>query len=636
MMTPLHNTRLLGAFAFFSLAAPLVGQEDSPFPFSTGKEHWSADSRGTLSAQDWPVEKALALTITFQEPEKKEPATDAEPEPEKPQSPAKKAAPKGSAKDEPKQLKFDSDRNFTMLISEEAGTGGGPRPIGMVQRGVKFDQERRAIRVVDIISSNLEDEREFSVSYRHQWTLGGVGQLAMPKPLRSSAEDKDAIGVMMMGRDSPNLPLLMTFYGTPRAGWKREQTHDKQHLSWRYQGRIPARGRVVLLHWIALREDASAETLEKTRASLIHKDGQPLDPSLNEALLSELINFPVSPQDDKAMPSVVTAKADLFLLKAYCETMKLPVVRAEDLLMLEAGIMLKGRLIAEEVVLTKNGEKRPLKLEQIAAIRGGGGTGRSHQIYFRNGTLATGEVSWKTAGFENGALGTIKLTPDSLDSVVLATTSDDGFQDVAPAGLLLEAAGGDLTVLPALPAKMARFRWAGGELIVPWTEVAALQQLPPPSLEHQVLLKDGTRLTAWMDPSASGLSQGTCHLFAQSWTDLANLAQGRKLDLKVEGSSLETSDSCLLSGRPGFEVLNLQTSAAPIELPIVKIRSISRIKKAEEGPPMLEVTTSAGAQFRGRSIEPTLLWKHASGTVLRLPWSLVHSIQLNEPAASAP
>lgn len=636
MMIPLYNMRLLGTCAFLGLATTLPGQEDNPFPFSTGKERWAADPSGTLSGQDWPVEKALALTITFQDPPEKPPSLDASrPAPKKADA-TLPAADEATAKGAPKELKFDSDRNFTMLITQEGEGGGGVSAVGTVQRGVKFDAERRAIRVVDVISSILQEEREFSIAYRHQWTLGGVGQLALPRPIRTEQDDKSPIGMMMMGKDSPNLPIMLTFYGTPRAGWKREQTHDKQQLQWRYRGRIPPGGRVVLLHWIALTEDVSSETLERIRSSLIHPDGQPLDPSLNEALVSELINFPVAPWDGKTMPDLVTARADLFLLKAYCESLKLPVVRAEDLLMLEAGIMLKGRLIAEDVALTKNGQTRPLKLEQIAAIRGGGGTGRSHQIYFRDGTLATGEVKWKTAGFENGALGTIKLTPDSLDSLVLATTSGDGFQEVAPAGLLLEAEGGDLTVLPALPAKMARFRWAGGEIIVPWTEVAALQQLPPPSLEHLVLLKDGTRLTAWMDPAASGLSQGTCHLFAQSWADLASLAQGRKVDLKVEGSSLETSDSSLLSGKPGFEVLNLQTSAAPIDLPIAKIRSISRIKKAEEGPPMLEVTTSAGAQFRGRSIEPTLLWKHGGGTVLRLPWSLVHSILLNEPAASAP
>lgn len=591
----------LSLLACFVTQARVTAQES----YSTGAETWAIDSSGTLSSNDWPIQGALQLSLSaaVDEGKPKEAGGTAE----------KAAAPLP-------ELQYGSDREVTMLgvIEGKSGT----KVTNMEKRSVRFDADRRAIRILDVISSNDSNDQKITISYTTRWRPEIVPKLAKPRPFTVGAATASSGALVAVTGDS-KLPVLMFIFGAQAKGWTRTVSATPDTLRWEYTGTLAARQRVVLLHWLALTDDAKTATLKTIRESLI-QDGMPVDASLNAQVQKELANFPMEIEAGTAKSELAASGLELPFVKALCANLKIERTPDQDHVVLSGGPILKGDFSAGEMRLKTHAENRTLLLEDIAAIQGGAGMGRRARVYLRDGTVAGGVLTWKEAAFKDASLGTMKLSPESLDTLILRSSS----RDHEPAGFAALWVGqdGDVHGLPSLPSGMAPLRWAGGELQVPWSQITTLRQRPLPEIGQEIALKDGSRLHAWFSPSAGGSPLSSCSAYATTWNDLMAVLGGGEAPLQVVDSArLQTTDASSLTGAWGQAHLTLATDTGAIELPVSEIQRVTVTARLDDGSSLLEVATSRGATLRGGATTDGLAWKRGD-QVLTVPWPLISEI----------
>ncbi len=575
------------------MAVPGMADES----LSTGDMTWTVDSRGELKTRDWPLVSALSLGIEW----KKSDAQKTGPDSPKPALP---------------ELRYGSDRSVTMLGMDHERKNLAQT----IQRSVRFDQERRAVRVLDMITSATDEPQDLILRYQIRWQPTVVPKLTKPRFVSSQADTKTPIGALVATPDS-KVPALLLLFGNDAKGWKRKFTDDQDLLGWAYTGVLPARGRVVMLHWLTFTSDVNLAAVSKLMETLI-SGGLPMDDSLSDEVMKELANYPVPV---KATPTPTPAadgsRATLDWVKAFAEASHIERSDDADHLVITTETVVKGSFSASKVRLENNGQTRELLLTEIAAIRGGPSKSR---VFLRDGTVSTGKLSWESATFQSETLGKLTLKPESLDQLVLRTSTADGVMPFKPAAWICDDAGGQVMAWKSFPSKPLQVTWAGGHLTLNWEEILSIHQLPPPALEHELRLKDGSRLHGWIDLTESGLPTSDCAALAGTPGALLALMEGKAADTKISGQTLMLADGSVLAGNPAASVLRWISKEGEIQ---TKRTDLMQIKRSAATDALLyELETSTGTHLSGQPAEPALDWKHGSRTI-SVPWRLITELK---------
>jgi hypothetical protein len=574
------------------MAAPGMADE----ALSTGDMTWTVDSRGELRTGDWPLVSALSLGIEWKK------------------SDAKKAGP-DSPKPALPELRFGSDRSATMLGMDHERKNLAQT----IQRSVRFDQERHAVRVLDIITSAMDEPQDLILRYQIRWQPTVVPKLTKPRFV-SSQTTKAPIGALVATPDS-KVPALFLLFGNDAKGWKRKFTDDQDLLSWAYTGVLPARGRVVMLHWLTFTSDVNLAAVSKLIKTLI-SGGLPMDDSLSDEVMKELANYPIPENATPTQsPAADGSRATLAWVKAFAEASHIERSDDVDHLVIATGTVVKGSFSASKVRLENNGGMHELPLTEIAAIRGGPSQSR---VFLRDGTVSTGKLSWESATFQSETLGKLTLKPESLDQLVLRTSTADGAMPFKPAAWICDDAGGQVMAWKSFPSKPLQATWAGGHLTLNWEEILSIHQLPPPALEHELNLKDGSRLHGWIDLTESGLPTPDCAALAGTPGALLALLEGKAAETKISGQTLTLADGSVLAGNPAASVLRWITKDGEIQ---TKSTDLVQIKRSATTDALLyELETSTGTRLSGQPAEPALDWKHGSRTI-SVPWRLITELK---------
>ena len=574
------------------MAAPGMADE----ALSTGDMTWTVDSRGELRTGDWPLVSALSLGIEWKK------------------SDAKKAGP-DSPKPALPELRFGSDRSATMLGMDHERKNLAQT----IQRSVRFDQERHAVRVLDIITSAMDEPQDLILRYQIRWQPTVVPKLTKPRFV-SSQTTKAPIGALVATPDS-KVPALFLLFGNDAKGWKRKFTDDQDLLSWAYTGVLPARGRVVMLHWLTFTSDVNLAAVSKLIKTLI-SGGLPMDDSLSDEVMKELANYPIPENATPTQsPAADGSRATLAWVKAFAEASHIERSDDVDHLVIATGTVVKGSFSASKVRLENSGGMHELPLTEIAAIRGGPSQSR---VFLRDGTVSTGKLSWESATFQSETLGKLTLKPESLDQLVLRTSTADGAMPFKPAAWICDDAGGQVMAWKSFPSKPLQATWAGGHLTLNWEEILSIHQLPPPALEHELNLKDGSRLHGWIDLTESGLPTPDCAALAGTPGALLALLEGKAAETKISGQTLTLADGSVLAGNPAASVLRWITKDGEIQ---TKSTDLVQIKRSATTDALLyELETSTGTRLSGQPAEPALDWKHGSRTI-SVPWRLITELK---------
>ena len=563
---------------------------------STGDMTWTVDSHGELKTRDWPLVSALSLGIEWKK------------------SDAKKAGP-DSPKPALPELRYGSDRSATMLGMDHERKNLAQT----IQRSVRFDQERHAVRVLDIITSAMDEPQDLILRYQIRWQPTVVPKLTKPRFV-SSQTTKAPIGALVATPDS-KVPALFLLFGNDAKGWKRKFTDDQDLLSWAYTGVLPARGRVVMLHWLTFTSDVNLVAVSKLIKTLV-SGGLPMDDSLSDEVMKELANYPIPENATPTPPPAADgSRATLAWVKAFAEASHIERSDDVDHLVIAMGTVVKGSFSASKVRLENNGGMHELPLTEIAAIRGGPSQSR---VFLRDGTVSTGKLSWESATFQSETLGNLTLKPESLDQLVLRTSTADGVMPFKPAAWICDDAGGQVMAWKSFPSKPLQATWAGGHLTLNWEEILSIHQLPPPALEHELNLKDGSRLHGWIDLTESGLPTSDCAALAGTPDALLALLEGKAAETKINGQTLMLADGSVLAGNPAASVLRWITKDGEIQ---TKSTDLVQIKRSNTNDALLyELETSTGTHLSGQPAEPALDWKHGSRTI-SVPWRLITELK---------
>lgn len=581
------------------LMAGLTAHGATEESFSTGDMSWTVDSRGVLKTDSWPLVSALTLGIEGIKSSGKKPdkTTPQKPLPE---------------------LRYGSDRSVTLLGMDNEKK----KLVQTIQRSIRFDQESRAVRVLDIITSASDEPLELLLRYQTRWQPTVVPKLTNPRFVSSPTDTESPIGTLIATQDS-ELPVMFLLFGSDAKSWKRKFTDQQDLLGWTYTGILQPKQRVVLLHWLTFADDVKAATVDKMIGKLM-VGGLPADDSLSEDVVKELANYPIpvlakAPASSK--PGATDGAMPLALVKAFADALHVERAADADHLVLTAGTVVKGGFNATKLKLESKGQMRELPLAQIAAIRG---MPSRSQVYLRDGTVVTGRLSWESATFQSETLGKLDLKPESLDDLVLRTSAADGGIDFKPVAWISDGPEGQIMAWKTFPPKPLQATWAGGGLTLSWENIASIHRLPPPALEHQLTLRDGSRLLAWIDLTESGFPLQDCAALASIPEALLALLADNDAVADIKGASLILADGSALAGSLALPVLRWITKEGEIQLKAADIQQIKR------NPPddalLYEIKTSDDNALSGRSAEPALAWK-LSGQTISVPWRLITELK---------
>lgn len=561
------------------LLAPAQAEE----LFSTGDMSWKVSSEGMISTKDWPLVSVMDLLIQHTKDE------------------VKKAVPKAEETALP-ELRFGSDRSVTLLAMD----ADKKNMTQTIQRSVRFDQARRAIRILDIITSVTDHPQSLHVSYQTHWEPSIVPKLASPRLLANPQTPKTPFAALITPPD-PKKPVMMLLLGAESKDWKRKITQDQDHLTLTYSGTLKAKNRLLLLHWLTFADDVKASTVKKVVESL-SPNGLPADDSLSEEVIKELVNYPI-PLQATERPETTSSAALAFVDALAAEV---PIKREQevDQLVLAAGSVMKGEFKASKLKIGTKGVIRDLTLTEIAAIQGG----LNARVFLRDGTVIKGSLNWESAVFEGDTVGQISIKPETLDRLVLRTNPADGKIDFQPVAWSAEEADGQIEAWKSFPQESLSVTWSGGDLKLPWQDITGLQRLPPPSLEHLTVLKDGSRILVWVEQQAAAVARTPEALFA--------MLSGKAVETKVEAPALTLSDGSILVGTMNESSLRWITKDGELQIQTNSIKSISK----QSGDAAYDLETKTDSTLSGRPADVSLLWNRA-GQTIPVPWRLIRELK---------
>lgn len=576
--------------------------------FSTGNMEWSLDAKGTLQTKDWPLVYALRLQLSVDKQQGKE----------------EREAPKKPAKETPArpELRYGSDRSVTLLCMDAAGKA----VTHMLVRSLRFDAERQAVRVLDIITSTVDQDLYLGVLYDTLWQPDIVPKLARPRIINFSEAKKNVCAVAMAATDA-ELPLFIGLFGEVRKGWKFNLKTSPGELTWKFEGVLKAKQRVALVHWLTFPKDLKKEALDLLRDNFV-VDGMPKDESLSEQVFKELINHPIS--ITKAPPAAPGEATGLSFLEQFCATLQVERSSDADHLLLDGGAMIEGEFKADALSL----EGRDLVVADIAAIQSGKGT-RAVRVFLRDGSVQRGLLTWKAARFESEALGTITLKADQPGQIVMRRAGHDGRLAGKPVAWMADGPLGQVLPVMKWPEQPLRCRWLGGEMALAWSDIRSIRALPTPALEHEVQLTDGSRVRGWLELAGAALPMTECAALAGSPVDLLALLAEKTPELaSIAAASVLIEDGSVIAGEMGAPSLSWQTKDGVVTMKaadVVELRRLPEVDASGLGA-VFEITIHQGGKHMGRPRDAALLWKRGA-EVLRLPWPLIQGIK---PAPNRP
>lgn len=576
--------------------------------FSTGNMEWSLDAKGTLQTKDWPLVYALRLQLSVDKQQGKE----------------ELEAPKKPAKETPAlpELRYGSDRSVTLLGMDASGKSVSY----IVARSLRFDAGHQAVRVLDIITSTVDQDLDLGIEYGTRWRPDIVPKMSSPRAITFSAPKKNACAVAMASSDA-DLPLFVCVFGEAGKGWKHSLKSYQDELTWQFEGVLKAKQRVALIHWLTFPKDLKKEALELLRDNFV-VDGMPKDESLSEQVLKELINHPIS--ITKAPPAAPGEATGLPFLDSFSAVLKVERSMKTDHLLLDGGAMIEGEFNADALSL----EGRDLVVADIAAIQSGPGT-RAVRVFLRDGSVQRGLLTWKAARFESEALGSITLKAEHPGQIVMRRADHDGRLAEKPVAWMADGPLGQVLPVMKWPEQPLRCRWLGGEMALAWSDIRSIRALPAPALEHEVQLTDGSRVHGWLEFTGVALPMTECAAWAGSPLLLMALLEGKTPELKsIASASVLIEDGSVIAGEMGAPSLSWQTKEGVVTMKaadVVELRRLPEVDASGLGA-VFEITTHQGAKHMGRPRDAALLWKRGA-EVLRLPWPLIQGIK---PATQEP
>ncbi len=558
------------------------------------------------------------------------------------------------------QIRVDG-RNI--ILSAGAGTaspgaapagGAGPvekiyraeskgRPIS-VEREMRMDPERHAVCVVDVLTNQEKEDRAVRVEYVTSMSdrsgvrfNGTMNQEGESREYGNGLADGTMAAIIFAERpNSTGLPLFV--WGPADAPWPASVQDVSSTLMLSYEGTIPGGGKVALVHWVAAAGLDKNIKLEKT-FDLFWKDGRLVNPLVSAAVTPLVVNFPAEALK-AADPALAKAEAagKLVDLEALCG--KLEITRgAKDILWMGKEEQFEGTVTGEKFSMESGGREVTLPLADVAAVRGGGGRGREHKVYLRDGSILTGKCRLQDAKLA-GDLGELTLDADGLELLILHVSAQDGRLPKAAQGFV-QLRDGSLLWLDG--AKFPAFHLATvfGLLEVRPSELWTVQRKQEPPFNLLTTLADGSRIQGVAQQEMLALPVLGRDTVEVRMSDILRLGSATLMEKEmmpaVEEPEAKTDkpkgeapadyvwlrDGSLLMGKLGPEALKLRVGTTVAE---VNAEEVAKLTLSTDGGGQAVVLLQSGSTVKGTLLPDVLEWRRGTQT-LTLPVAWVAEVR---------
>ncbi len=275
----------------------------------------------------------------------------------------------------------------------------------------------------------------------------------------------------------------------------------------------------------------------------------------------------------------------------------------------------------------------PLQTDWIAAIFSSAKSSQA-RVFLRDGRVLLGTLSWKDAHFVSPILGRVKLKADHLGHLILRSRSTDGSTGKPPAiAWILDHPQGRIIPVTSFAEKSALIcHTTLGTLIFAWSEIETIRALPKGKSEHEIHLKNGSRLVAWPQWKLSGLSTETCFAWARTPTQLAAFLTETIQETPQSLPGLRLKDGSFLHGAPFDETTLWQIENSEIQLPCKTWVQLKQMAAPSPDASFLGPTFTLKTEAQtwiARPRQETFSWRCAGQNWL-VPWTIVESIDLKQ------
>ncbi len=266
-------------------------------------------------------------------------------------------------------------------------------------------------------------------------------------------------------------------------------------------------------------------------------------------------------------------------------------------------------------IVTGYGDFRA-KLEDVAAVVGGGRPNAKHSILLRDGQVFHGDLSLEDMQFTLNSGVLIDLDAESLDRLIMRESPADGRP---PPGVfaLLETIGGERLALAQGDQHRLAVVTPWGRRQIPWSEIIRLENTPD-QLGYRIGVQDGSRLFAYL--AADSITVNTLAFGPQTFApgDIRSIVpattnpdgQNTVGDLAVPHIALAGEN--LLIGQVDLQEITFLVSGQPIPVPTAQIRILRNTTDESDGPPtgaaaaVFEAELWDGGRLNGELAERTL------------------------------
>lgn len=515
-----------------------------------------------------------------------------------------------------------------------------------VRRDVWFDALRGGVRYLDEFENPdaqpLQVEVKFSLVYQNPW------QDLHADDGRVLGAGKDA---GLRGRDSALVVKFSQAEGrhdtlllAADEGLEKKPdlsfSENLRELSLSYQLEIPAGGRVALVHWI-LQRGLHSERQAGEELKPFYLRRQLVDAEIGEAVAESVMNFSVRPASAAPDPLNLTRLAKLNELLAAFGMQR----GGDDVLWISRSNQLAGEVNPAIVVKvsTRLGE-RSAKLSDVAAIRGGGGFGRSPRVYLRDGRVWAGETlaeGLSLASRDGVKMNALKVA--DIEFLLLRQGVADGLPPDAAAAnanaalMFVELRSGDVFVVPATPEHRLEVLSPWGADSVGFDEIVAFTHANEGAPKYRLRRSDGSRLTVFVSAVAGGrmglpenaelpvpVAADVVGLWRSGSESLADAATDGLDEYWVEVEDVADVDDlnlpmCLLQGNNLLHA-ELQTEALHLiaETSVTRLvpEEIVAIRRSEisdsDSDPLFEIEMRGGDRLTGQLRERMIALKTPS------------------------
>jgi hypothetical protein len=501
-----------------------------------------------------------------------------------------------------------------------------------------LDNKRNALRILTVLTNNDSKERRVRVEFRTQMRSNSQvkynGFICNDgEVLENGNSVPEKTHAIILLSELPNNPAVPFFlWGDRDAPWPISIREVGSSVRLSYEGVIKAGEKVALVHWLATAGLDKSVKLERT-FDLFLKDGKLLDPLLDDDILPFVVNFKPENLIKGGAPEPAPVTTTLVALDKLCE--KLGVKRGDqDILWMNKEELFPGTVQTEKLTFSAGDLTREMDWKDVAAVRGGGGRGREHRLYLRDGSIWDGRVKFSAAKL-TGDIGTLTLDGDALELLLGKRQPDDGRIPGDARGFLQTLNGRHYWINDSAAFK-TKLISLFGELSVDATEFWMGQRKMEPPYQQTLTLMNGSRINGVLMESMfttdiQGLGRKSLPVAelsrwgtTQAW--IAETGSAKAESAEPPSRYCWLRDGSFLVGTLTDAPLLLRTQNEEVSL---KSHEIARIAPLGNDSLQVSVEMLNGAKWKGWLVQDSLLWQLGK-QVVSLPVGLVTELVRKE------